>query len=59
MTGTWWRSPSKRWFYLAAAAPQVKMRLTGKRAVRHGGLLVVKGAKTKKRPAKTIVLAAG
>lgn len=58
MTGTWWRSPGKRWFYLAAAAPQVKMRLTGKRAVRHGGLLVVRGTKTKNPPARTIVLSA-
>jgi hypothetical protein len=59
MTGTWWRSPSRRWFYLAAAAPHVKMRLAGKSAARHGGLLVVKGPKTKKPPVRAIVLTAG
>jgi hypothetical protein len=58
MTGTWWRSPGKRWFYLAAAAPHVKMRLTGKKAVKHGRLLVVKGHKAKNPPARAIVLTA-
>lgn len=59
MTGTWWRSPGRRWFYLAAAAPHVKMHLTGRSAVRHGGLLVVKGTKAKNPPVRTIVLTAG
>jgi hypothetical protein len=59
MTGTWWRSPARRWFYLAAAAPGVRMRLTGTGSVRHGGLLVVKGPKAKNPPTKALVLTAG
>ncbi|MEO5877288.1 MAG: hypothetical protein ABIS86_07945 [Streptosporangiaceae bacterium] len=58
MTGTWWRSPKKRWYYLAAAAPHVRMRLTGRRSGLRDGLLVARGTKGKTPPLRPIVLSA-
>ncbi|RAY11733.1 hypothetical protein DPM19_29425 [Actinomadura craniellae] len=58
LSGTWWRSPARRWFYLAAASPGKEPRargpLVGVRFER--GLLRATGPRPRRRPHEKVVL---
>ncbi|WP_344834564.1 hypothetical protein [Actinocorallia longicatena] len=53
-TGLWWKAPSQRWYYLAAARPGLQVKLAGVK--RKGALAYVKGTKAKKTPLRKPVL---
>jgi hypothetical protein len=60
LSGLWWRSPRKHWYYLAAVAPGSVPHVTGpvKVAGTKGRLLVATGPKPKRRPAGRVTLTA-
>ncbi|WP_460370258.1 hypothetical protein, partial [Actinocorallia lasiicapitis] len=57
VTGLWWRAENKRWYYLAAAAHGVELKVA--KAKRKDGLHLVKGSKGKRPPVRTPKLSVG
>ncbi|SEG05546.1 hypothetical protein SAMN04489712_10348 [Thermomonospora echinospora] len=60
VSGLWWRSPRKHWYYVAASAPGAVPHVTGPVEVagRSGRLLVATGPRLKRRPAGRVTLTA-